>query len=82
MSDYERHRIEIKFKEFTSKNFEKPTKCRNLEQIRYYIRELCHTIEEMESKHSFVPTGAYSLLAQYNARQNSFINQEFTRNYC
>jgi hypothetical protein len=81
MSEYERKRIEIDLRAFTLKNFEKPSECRNLDQIRFYVRELCMKIEELESRFNYVPQWAYSLLAQYNSRQNSMIHVEFRRTY-
>ena len=82
MSDYDRRKIEMDLKIFTSRNFERPADCRNLDQIRFYVRELCLKIEEIEGRFNYVPTWAYSLLAQYNARQNSLIHVEFKNNYC
>ena len=82
MGDYEKKRIEIELKAFTSKNFEKPSECRNLDQIRFYVQELCIKIEELEDRFHYVPQWAYSLLAQYNSRQNTMINLEFRSTYC
>lgn len=82
MSDYDRRKIEMDLKIFTSRNFERPADCRNLDQIRFYVRELCLKIEEIEGRFNYVPTWAYSLLAQYNARQNSLIHVEFRNSYC
>ncbi|MBX2963003.1 MAG: hypothetical protein KF687_10865 [Cyclobacteriaceae bacterium] len=81
MSDYERKKLELELKFFTSKNFEKPADCRNADQIRFYVKELCGKIEEYKSRFNYVPGWAYSLLAQYNAQQNSFIQQEFKNTY-
>ncbi len=81
MTDYERKKIEIELRSFTSKNFERPTDCKNLEQIRFYVRELCLKIELLEDQHQYVPESAYTLLAQYNARQNSFLNIDFRNAY-
>jgi hypothetical protein len=81
MTDYEKTKLDVALKEFTSRNFEKPDKCKNLGQIRYYIRELCLKIEEYESKFQYVPEIAYSLLSQYNMVQNSLIYEDFHRNY-
>jgi hypothetical protein len=77
MSSLERQEIESSLKVFTNRNFEKPADCKNLEQIRFYVRELCLKIEEMESRFSYVPQWAYSLLAQYNARQNAILQVQF-----
>ncbi|HPM32157.1 MAG TPA: hypothetical protein PLJ60_17625 [Chryseolinea sp.] len=81
MTDYERKKIEMELKSFTSKNFERPADCRNLEQIRFYVRELCLKIEALEDQYRYVPECAYSLLAQYNAKQNSLLHVEFRNAY-
>lgn len=77
MSEYERKKVETELKTFTSRNFVRPSECRNIEQIRFYVRELCLKIEEFEGKFNYVPSSAYSLLAQYNSRQNAMIHVEF-----
>jgi hypothetical protein len=81
MSDFERKKVEMELKTFTTKNFVRPSECRNLEQIRFYVRELCLKIEEFEGKFNYVPNSAYSLLAQYNSRQNAMINVDFRSTY-
>jgi hypothetical protein len=70
MTAYERVRIELELKAFTAKNFEKPSECRNFDQIRFYSKELCLKIEEYENRFSFAPAWAYALLEQYTAKQN------------
>lgn len=77
MTSAERQLVEAELKNFTNRNFEKPINCRNLDQIRFYVRELCLKIEELETKFEYVPNAAYSLLAQYNMKQNSITNKEF-----
>jgi len=81
MTDFEKTKLEIALKEFTLRNFEKPNKCRNLDQIRYYIEELCLKIEEYETKFQYVPEWAYILLTQYNGVQNSYLYENFHRTY-
>jgi hypothetical protein len=81
MTDYEKTKLDVALKEFTSRNFEKPNNCKNLGQIRYYIRELCLKIEEYETRFQYVPESAYSLLSQYNLVQNSLIYEDFHKNY-
>ena len=81
MSDYERKYLEQELTAFTSRNFERPIDCRNLDQIRFYIRELCLKIEEYQKRFNYVPGDAYALLAQYNAKQNSIIHKEFLSTY-
>ena len=68
-------------KNFTQINFESPSNCRNIDQTRFYVRELCVKIEEYESRFNFVPGWAYTLLAQYNLVQNRLIQVEFRRAY-
>lgn len=58
---------------FTLSEFKKPSDCKDLEQIRFYVRQLCLKIEELEKQFGEVPPSAYSLLAQYNSKQNSLI---------
>jgi hypothetical protein len=81
MTDIERKEIELDLKAFTSRNFVKPSDCRNLEQIRFYVKELCQKIEELEGRFNYAPQWAYTLLAQYNSQQNSLIHAEFTNSY-
>ncbi|RAW00321.1 hypothetical protein [Pseudochryseolinea flava] len=81
MSEFEKKSLEMELKVFASKNFERPTDCRNLDQIRFYIRELCMKIEEYQKHFNYVPGVAYALLAQYNAQQNTIIHKEFLRTY-
>ena len=81
MSDFEKKKLESDFRNFTSKNFERPGDCRNLDQIRYSVRELCNKIEEYELRFNYVPQWAYSLLAQYNMVHNSLLHSDFKRVY-
>ena len=81
MSEFERKKIELELKSFTSKHFERPSACRNLEQIRYYVSELCKVIDTYEKRFNYVPADVYTLLAQYNARQNSMLYKDFVSSY-
>ena len=81
MSDYERQKLEMELKNFTTKNFERPSNCRNLDQIRFYVKELCGKIEEYENRFNYVPNWAYSLLAQYNSVQNQMLYVDFRTTY-
>ncbi len=81
MTDFEKIKLEIALKDFTLRNFEKPLECRNLDQIRYYVKELCLKIEEYETRFHYVPDWAYTLLAQYNLVQNSLLHKDFQRTY-
>ena len=73
MSKYEKRVLEIEFQKFTRMNFEKPSKCKSLGQIRYYIKELTDKMEDTKRKWNYVPALAYTLLSQYNTRQNALI---------
>ena len=81
MTPYKRKKLEVELRSFTSRNFEKPSECKNLDQIRFYVQELCSKIEEYQKRFSYVPSWAYGLLAQYNALQNSMIEKELKSNY-
>jgi hypothetical protein len=81
ISDGEKLQVELEFKNFTSRNFERPADCRNIDQIRFYVRELCLRIEEYENRFNYVPQWAYFLLAQYNLMQNRMIQVEFNKAY-
>jgi hypothetical protein len=81
MTPYEMKKLEMEVKQFTLRNFEKPAACKNLEQVRFYVKELCAKIEELEKQFKYVPECAYALLAQYNARQNSLLHSDFKSVY-
>ncbi len=81
MNDYEKKKLEMELRNFTARNFERPSNCRNLDQIRFYVRELCSKIEEYENRFNYVPSSAYSLLAQYNTVQNQLLYADFRTTY-
>jgi hypothetical protein len=81
MSDFERKKQELEFKSFAARNFVKPSECKNLEQVRYYLQELISKMEQMRLA-GFIPEHAYTLLAQYNAAQNRLLTVDFKNNYC
>jgi hypothetical protein len=81
VTDYEKTRLDVALRDFTTRNFEKPSVCKNLDQLRFYIRELCLKIEEYETKFHYVPEWAYVLLTQYNQKQNSLLLQDFQKTY-
>ena len=81
MSEFEKKHLEIELKNFTSRNFVRPSECRNPDQIRFYIRELCMKIEDYKKRFNYVPAMAYALLSQYNSRQNSMLYRDFINNY-
>jgi len=43
---------------------------KNVEEIRFYVRDLCFKIEELENVFEYVPASSYDLLAKYNTLQN------------
>ncbi len=77
MNEHLRTQIDQEFELFTRRNFESPMSCRNLDQIRFYVHELCLKIDELESRFHYVPHGAFTLLAQYNACQNTMSHVDF-----
>jgi hypothetical protein len=81
MNDYRLKRIEMEWKDFVHSNFEKPSACRDLEQIRYYIREITLRIETEMKVNDYVPDWAYSMLAQYNDVQNKILLEDFKKTY-
>lgn len=81
MTEFEKKKIEMELRSFTSAHFERPSACRNPEQIRYYVSELCKLIASYEKRFQYVPAEVYSLLAQYNARQNSILYKDFVNSY-
>jgi hypothetical protein len=81
MSEFEKKKLEMDLRVFTSKNFERPSDCRNAAQIRFYVRELCNKIEEYERRFNYVPSWAYSLLSQYNTVQNNMVHLDFVKTY-
>ncbi|MEX1238627.1 MAG: hypothetical protein WEB30_02890 [Cyclobacteriaceae bacterium] len=81
MSEFEKKHLEFELRNFTARNFVRPSECRNLDQIRFYIRELCVKIEEYKKRFNYVPNTAYCLLSQYNSRQNSILTRDFLNNY-
>ena len=66
---YNKKEIEAVFSAFTNRHFEKPSKCKNVEQIRYYIQELSCKINECKKQFNYVPNSAYMLLNEYNSTQ-------------
>jgi hypothetical protein len=46
------------------------------------VRELSVKIEEMKFRFNYVPEIAYTMLAEYNAKQKSIIGMDFRGTYC
>ncbi len=81
MNRYEAKRLEMDFMNFANRNFERPSDCRNIDQIRFYVRELCVKIEDYERRFNHVPSWAYTLLAQYNNTYNKMVHVQFEKMY-
>lgn len=81
MSIFEQTKIESDLKKFTDKHFVRPGNCKNQDQIKFYVQELCAKIEEYENRFNYVPNWAYSLLAQYNQIHNKMVYLEFVKTY-
>lgn len=73
---YEKIRIEQEMKVFVSKSFEKPSFCRNTEQVRYYSSEWRLKIAEYELMYNFAPAWAYNLLEEYQVQENLLAGQK------
>jgi hypothetical protein len=81
MSEFDKKHLEMEVRSFASRNFVRPSDCRNLDQIRFYIHELCLKIEEYKNRFNYVPGSAYSLLAQYNSKQNTMLYRDFIKSF-
>ena len=81
MSDLEKRRIDREFELFAMRNFEKPRKCKNLDQVRFYLQEVANKVQDFKAEFDYVPQRAYELLAQYNALHNSMVFAEFKNTY-
>jgi hypothetical protein len=81
MSNYEKKQLEKAFNTFTKRNFEAPRRCKNLDQIRFYVKELSLKMEEFKNRFNYVPQQAYTLLAQYNSLQNKMMFVNFQEAY-
>ena len=81
MSNYEKKQLERAFSQYTKKNFEAPKRCKNLDQIRYYVKELSLKMEEFNNRFNYVPQKAYTLLSQYNSLQNKMVFANFQEAY-
>ncbi len=73
--------LDMDFRKFTEKNFEKPSKCKNIDQARFYVKELSNIIRDFKERFNYVPNNAYSLLAQYNQIQNRILFQDYKNTY-
>ena len=82
MDKGEQRKIDKELKRFAARNFQSPRKCNDLDLIRSYVQKLSLKIEEMKVSFNYVPPIAYSLLAEYNAKQNCIIGMNFRRTYC
>ncbi|MEM7107396.1 MAG: hypothetical protein AAF519_04150 [Bacteroidota bacterium] len=81
MTDFEKKRLEFDFFGFIKKNFAKPRQCKNIDELRFYIKELADKIEDMKVSQGYVPNSAYQLLAEYNRIQNKILFTEFKNTY-
>lgn len=81
MSTYEKKQIDTEFKKFTSLNFEKPTKCKSLGQLHYYVKELSQKIKELKRRFNYVPDRAFLLLTEYNQMLNNLVFKNYQEVY-
>jgi len=81
MSTYEKKQIDNEFKKFTALNFEKPTKCKSLGQLHYYVAELTQKINELKRSFNYVPQRAFILLSEYNQILNNLVFKNYQEVY-
>lgn len=81
MTAYQKRKIEQDFLVFARSNFEKPSECRNLEQIQFYIQEIGDYMEDMKNTYNYIPDSVYSLLKQYHTLQNKMAFEAFINYY-
>ena len=81
MTCFEQKKLDVEFSRFARMNFDKPQKCKNIDQIRYYMNELTSKISELKQSFNYVPSDAHILLSQYNAAQNRIIHRNFQHTY-
>ena len=81
MTRFEQKSLDLEFSKFTRMNFDKPQKCKSIDQIRYYMKELSDKINDLKRSFNYVPTSAHILLSQYNAAQNRLIHKNFQEVY-
>ena len=81
MSEFEKKKLDQEFQKFTKRNFENPKRCKNLDQIRFYVQELSSKMDEFKKRFNYVPNNAYSLLSQYNTIQNQMVFANFKNEY-
>ncbi len=60
-----------------SSSVEIPSTVKNIDEIRFYVRDLCFKIEELENRFDYVPASAYDMLAKYTSHQNSSTEKSF-----
>ena len=81
MSNPEKKQLEKEFKRYATIHLEKPSRCKNLVQIQYFIKELSTKISEYNLKFNYVPDHAYMLLSDYNTSQNNLMISNFRNAY-
>jgi hypothetical protein len=64
-------KVEEQILSSTSSTVASPSQVKNIDEIRFYVRDLCFKIEELENTFEYVPASSYDLLAKYNTLQNS-----------
>lgn len=81
MSEFEKKKIDEEFSSFAKRNFEKPKRCKDLEQTRFYVNELAIKVNDLKRRFNYVPDMAYLLLAQYNSILNRMVYVNFKNSY-
>jgi len=81
MSTREKKQVDKEFTNFFKRHFVNPKNCNNLEQIRFYVREIGLVIEDFKRRFNYVPSNAYTILSEFNQIQNKMIFTNFKNTY-
>jgi len=69
-------RVDHQFDRFFKRHFEQPQKCRNVDQVRFYLGEISRKIEEYRRLYNYVPDKAEELLQSYKKLYNRMVHSD------
>ena len=72
-------RVDLQFERFFKRHFESPKKCRNVDQVRFYLGEINRKIEEYRENYNYVPARAEQLLSSYQRLYNRMVHSDFVK---
>ena len=81
MTKFEKKKRAFEFNKFVKMHFEKPSNCKDAQQVGYYIQELSAKIEELKDAWGYVPDEAYRLLHQYSQLHRKLTYADFINSY-